>query len=258
MTAAEPTSGNTARLAARPVAGGGTPVADWTAWDRAFPELGLHDCPALLLVAPHPDDETLGFGATAATLQSRGVDVRVVSVSDGGGAYPDLSAMERTWLERIRRSELFHATSHLGLKTPISLGLPDGKLCDHEIALADTLTVILSQLRPGAWCAATWRGDGHPDHEALGRAAAVAAARAGARLLEYPVWMWHWASPDDAAVPWHRMARVVPDRSAVARKKVAAKEFRSQLTGYAADMDPVLPPFALRRLLAVGEVAFID
>ena len=30
-----------------------------------------------------PDDETLGFGATAATLQSRGVDVQVVSVSDG-------------------------------------------------------------------------------------------------------------------------------------------------------------------------------
>src|SRR5258705_13606732 len=37
--------------------------------------------PALLLVARHPDDETLGFGATAAALQSRGVDVHVVSVS---------------------------------------------------------------------------------------------------------------------------------------------------------------------------------
>jgi hypothetical protein len=82
--------------------------------------------------------------------------------------------------------------------------------------------------------------------------------RAGAKLLEYPVWMWHWARPDDAAVPWHRMARVAPDRAAVARKRVAANEFRSFLTGYDPDTDPVLPPFALRRLLAVGEVAFTD
>ena len=258
MTATEPSSGNTARLAARPVAGGGTPVDDWTAWDHSFPELTLHDCPALLLVAPHPDDETLGFGATAATLQSRGVEVGVVSVSDGGGAYASLSPLERTWLEQTRRSELLHATRHLGLKTPISLGLPDGQLCDHEIFLADKLSALLSELGPGAWCAATWRGDGHPDHEAVGRAAAVAAQCSGAKLLEYPVWMWHWACPDDDAVPWHRMARVLPDADAGMRKRIAAREFRSQLSGYDADTDPVLPPFVLQRLLAVGEVAFTD
>jgi LmbE family N-acetylglucosaminyl deacetylase len=251
-------SGNGARLAARPVAGGGTPAADWTAWDRAFPVWSLHNCPTLLLVAPHPDDETLGFGATAAMLQSRGVDVRVVSVSDGGGAYPNLSPLERTWLEQTRRSELRRATHHLGLKSPICLGLPDGRLCDHEIGLADTLSALLCELRPGAWCAATWRGDGHPDHEAVGRAAAVAAQRAGSKLLEYPVWMWHWARPDDSAVPWHRMARIALDRAAVERKRLAVTEFRSQLAGYDAGTHPVLPPFALRRLLAVGEVVFTD
>jgi LmbE family N-acetylglucosaminyl deacetylase len=257
VTAAAST-GNGARLAARPVADGGTPVADWMAWDRAFPELSLYDCPALLLIAPHPDDETLGFGATAAMLQSRGVNVQVVSVSDGGGAYPNLSPMERTWLEQTRRTELLRATNHLGLKRPICLGLPDGNLCDHEVGLADTLNTLLSELSSGAWCAATWRGDGHPDHEAVGRAAAVAAQRAGAKLLEYPVWMWHWARPDDAAVPWQRMTRIAPDRAGVARKRAAAKEFRSQLTRYDPDTDPVLPPFAVQRLLAVGEVVFTD
>lgn len=257
MTAAR-LSGNAVRFASRPVASGGTPTADWKAWDRTFPELNLHDCPALLLVAPHPDDETLGFGAAAATLASRGVDVQVVSVSDGGDACQDFSPLERRWLERTRRSELLRAIGHLGLKRPISLGLPDGKLGQHEVGLADTLSTVLSRLRPGAWCAATWRGDGHPDHEAVGRAAAVAAARAGAKLLEYPVWMWHWARPDDAAVPWHRMVRIAPERAADACKRRAATEFRSQLTGYCPNSEPVLPPFALARLLAVGEVAFAD
>jgi hypothetical protein len=65
---------------------------------------------------------------------------------------------------------------------------------------------------------------------------------AGAKLLEYPLWMWHWARPDDAAVPWHRMARAARDRAAVARKQVAAKEFWSQLTCYDTDTGPVLPP----------------
>jgi len=77
---------NLDRFAARPVVDGGTPIDTWTAWDRRFPELDLAGCPGLLVVAPHPDDETLGLGATMATLTARGIGVEVVSVSDGGAA----------------------------------------------------------------------------------------------------------------------------------------------------------------------------
>jgi LmbE family N-acetylglucosaminyl deacetylase len=118
------------------------------------------------------------------------------------------------------------------------------------------LTEILAARPGGTWCAATWRGDGHPDHEAVGRAAAVAAARTGAQLLEYPVWMWHWAHPDDSAIPWHRAYRVSLTRAAMLRKHVAAQVFRSQLEPAAPDAAPVIPAAVLRRLLAVGEVVF--
>jgi LmbE family N-acetylglucosaminyl deacetylase len=144
----------------------------------------------------------------------------------------------------------------LGLPTPVSLGLPDGQLTDHEDRLADLLVELLGGAAPGTWCAATWRGDGHPDHEAVGRAAAQACARADATLLEYPVWMWHWASPADPAVPWDRAHSVRVSSRALARKRLAAQCFRSQLKPIGADDTPVLPAFVLQRLLAVGEVVF--
>jgi len=248
--------GNGSRFAARPIATGGTPADEWIGWRRPFPELDLDDCPALVLVAPHPDDETLGFGATAATLRSRGIDVQVVSVSDGGGAVPGLSRVERTWLEGARRAELHRATEILGVSAPICLELPDGELSDHEAALSDRLTGLLAAGPKGTWCAATWRGDGHPDHEAVGRASAAAAERTGAALLEYPVWMWHWAAPDDDCVPWHRMSRVPLDSVALSRKDRATKMFRTQLSPYHPEADAILPKAVVRRLLSVGEVVF--
>jgi LmbE family N-acetylglucosaminyl deacetylase len=245
---------NCHRFAAVPLAGGGTPVRDWLT-AGPLPALDLADCPGLVIVAPHPDDETLGLGATAAQLAAAGVDVQMVAVSDGGGAYPDLSPFERTQLEHTRRTELSRAAALLGVPPPIGLGLPDGRLADHEDELADLLAGIL-EARPGVWCAATWRGDGHPDHEAVGRAAAVAAGRTGAVFVEYPLWMWHWARPGDPAVPWHRAASVPLTRSALGRKQHAAQCFRSQFESPVPDSPPILPPFVLPRLLAVGEVVF--
>lgn len=249
MRTTPPTNGP--RFAAVPLTGGGTSAQDWlTAGLR--PRLDLAGCTSLVVVAAHPDDETLGMGATIAQLVASGVTVQVVSVSDGGAARPDAPVSERVRLEAARRDELIGAASILGLGTPLSLGLPDGRLAEHEDHLAALLTGILAECAPGTWCAATWRGDGHPDHEAVGRAAATACAHTGVTLLEYPLWMWHWAMPDDPDVPWHRARSVPLEHWAVERKSQAAQCFRSQF----GSRDPVLPPFILPRLLAVGEMVF--
>ena len=246
---------NGARFAARPLAEGGTSITDWLASDRP-PALDLAECPGLVVVAPHPDDETLGVGGTIAELIARGIDVLVVSVSDGGAAYPDISRFDQLALEKTRRTELDRAAAILGVRRLIRLGLPDGRIAEHEQQLADQLSVILAAEPPGTWCAATWQGDGHPDHEAVGRAAAQAVTHTGATLVEYPVWMWHWAGPGDPDVPWERAAAVPLGRQAVGRKQNAAQCFRSQFDPSEPDSRPVLPPFVLRRLLAVGEVLF--
>jgi LmbE family N-acetylglucosaminyl deacetylase len=251
-------TGNCARFAATPLEGGGTPTTAWLAArkKKTLPPLDLTGCSGLVIVAPHPDDETLGLGATAAHLAASGVEVQVVSASDGGAAQLGASPAHRTRLERIRRREQLRATEILGVRPPASLGLPDGQLADHEDRLTDLLAAILASGAPGTWCAATWRGDGHPDHETIGRAAAAACERTGVTLLEYPVWMWHWASPGDPAVPWGRAYSIpVPD-SAAHRKYLAAQCFRSQFEPEADGLAPVLPAFVLRRLLGVGEVVF--
>lgn len=254
---AGPTS-NGARFAAKPLTDEGTPVAVWlAALERAAPPpVDLSGCPGLVVVAPHPDDETLGLGATIAQLVAAGVDVQVVSVSDGGAALPGKSLSEQRRLEDTRKRELRRATRILGVAPPVSLGLPDSRLGDYENTLTDTLASIIEDAAPGVLCAATWRGDGHPDHEAVGRAAAHACARTGAALLEYPVWMWHWASPTDSGVPWERAYSAPLAGWAVRRKRLAAHCFRSQLEPETADTPPVVPAFVLRRLLAVGELVF--
>jgi LmbE family N-acetylglucosaminyl deacetylase len=251
-------SGNCSRFAAAPLAGGGTSMRTWlTDLDKAaLPPLDLTECTGLVIVAPHPDDETLGLGATAAHLVASGVDVQVVSVSDGGAAQPGASPVDQTRLETMRRNELHSATAILGTRPPTSLGLPDGQLADHEDRLTDLLLAILAAATPQTWCAATWRGDGHPDHEAVGRAVAAACERTGITLVEYPVWMWHWAGPADPAVPWDRAYSVPVSDWAVGRKYSAAQCFRSQFEPETEGSDPVLPAFVLQRLLAVGEVVF--
>ncbi len=165
-------------------------------------------------------------------------------------------ASDRLRMETTRRYELRRATGFWGVPPPISLGLPDGKLTDHEDKLTGMLTEILEGAAPATWCAATWRGDGHPDHEAVGARPPPACARTGAVLLEYPVWMWHWALPADPAVPWDRPTRYrrpvgAPNASGVPRNAIEVNSSSAEV-----DSAPILPSFVLPRLLAVGEVVF--
>lgn len=243
-------SGNGPRFAARPLTVDGTSAQDWLAALAHAPELDLATCRDIVVVAAHPDDETLGFGAALATLAGLGARVQVVAASDGGASHPGLDRLEAT-----RRAELHDAMSVLGVAAPLCLGMPDGQLSDHEDRLADRLTELLDDRPDTPWIAATWRGDGHPDHEAVGRAAAIAARRRGAVLLEYPIWMWHWATPGDIAVPWDRLRAVPVTAHALDRKAAATGCYRSQIQTVGAE-PALLPSFVVRRLLAVREVVF--
>jgi LmbE family N-acetylglucosaminyl deacetylase len=231
----------------------GTPEGRWRGWaaPAAWPALDVDATDPPVVVAPHPDDEVLGVAGLMAVLGR----AEVVAVTDGEASHPDSVVHTAAELASIRRAETAEALARLGLADPPvhRLGQPDGGI--DEDAVAAALTGLLA---PGRWCLATWRGDGHPDHEAVGRAAARACRATGARLLEYPVWTWHWAVPDDPGVPWHRARRIDLNPAAVAAKAAAVAAFTSQISplGPAPADAAVLPPHVLERFARPYETVF--
>jgi LmbE family N-acetylglucosaminyl deacetylase/SAM-dependent methyltransferase len=205
----------------------GTPEEQWATWDhlRALPEVAP-DTP-LVLLAAHPDDETLGAGGLLALAARAGADVDVVIATDGEASHPDSPTYSRADLAAWRAKEVEQAVGLLAPNARLHLlHLPDGELDRHEDTLARAIEPLVAN---GCRVVAPWRGDAHPDHEAAGRVAAGVAADRGAELLEYPVWGWHWSRPGDVRMPWPRAVRLPLDADARAAKSRAVREHRSQV-----------------------------
>ena len=168
-------------------------VASLAEWDGATPA-------ATVVVAPHPDDESLAVGGTISEWAAAGTHVAVVAVTDGEGSHPG-----RGGLAERRRREQARALAALGITTdPVRLGLPDTAVAEHEPAVVEALLSVVGEAAETAAVAAAdvvlvapWERDAHSDHDACGRAAVIASQRTGATLLAYPGWAWQWATPAD-------------------------------------------------------------
>jgi LmbE family N-acetylglucosaminyl deacetylase len=138
-----------------------------------------------VIVAPHPDDETLAVGGLIAALRQMRVEVTVVAVTDGEHAYA-----ENAGLAQLRRIEQACALARLGVAEYkiVRLGLVDSGVAAQEDELAARLGTLI---RAETQVFAPWAADFHPDHEACARAAASVSRAAGATLISYFFWTWH-------------------------------------------------------------------
>lgn len=203
-----------------------------------------------LILAPHPDDESLGCGGLIASACARGRPPVVVVVTDGTGSHPGSPSHGPARLRALREAETREAARRLGLPSARVhfLGLPDTRAprAGGAFDRAVRRVAALARRYGATTLFATWRHDPHCDHEATGLIGAAAARRAGTALRLYPV--WGWLLPPSHPLP---RARVSGGRLAIAphlaRKRRAIAAHASQHAGLIAD-DPDgfrLPPALL-------------
>lgn len=180
-----------------------------------------------LVLAPHPDDEVLGPGATLAAAAARGVEVRVVCVTSGGA--------QGEAGEREREAAL--AAHELGLRPPELWRLPDRGVNERRTELCRRLEAALDHPQPDLVLVPS-PVELHPDHRAVAGAVQDLLRR---RLL----WGFRrreptWVAAYEVSVP------ILPNLLVAAdvtweRKRRAMATYRSQLVfrAYTAMMEGV-------------------
>ncbi len=213
------------------------PVTDeetWISFLRTMPAW-LPPSRRTIVIAPHPDDETLGAGGLIASRSRLGLPVLAIAVTDGEAAYTNNEG-----LAMRRCVEQENALVELGVPSEniIRLRLPDSAVAKHEEKLVQ---LLLPLIEPGDLLIAPWAFDPHPDHEACGRAAEAVAHRKGATLVSYIFWTWHWKQTDFLAdVP---LRRFTLDQHSQAAKSRALAHHVSQLEHESGA--PILPDILL-------------
>jgi len=178
-------------------------VADLSAlWERLHreyatdrqrpPREGTPPRGSVLVLAPHPDDETFGLGGTLALHARQGDRVEVLYLTDGGHGDPD-GHWSRAELVALRQQEAQAAVAILGGQVAGFWEYPDSYPTVSQEALDDLsgrLAAFVDDRAP-ATVYFPWPGESHQDHWAAGIATVRAARRlrgARPRLRAYEVW----------------------------------------------------------------------
>ncbi len=158
----------------------------------------------VLVVAPHPDDESLGCGGTIALLRKQGYIVHVLFVSDGTLSHPNSPSYPADRLRQLRESEALEALRRLNVpaenarfmrqkdrqvSTLGSVGFADAVAYVHDLLYEIKPTTVL----------VPWRRDPHPDHRASWQILTTAAGQLPTRprVLEYLIWLWELGTDND-------------------------------------------------------------
>jgi len=113
-----------------------------------------------LVIAPHPDDETVGAGSVISLHQPAGDRVTVVCVSDGGASHA--LGLSRSDMVNRRAREFDQAARALGIERPVWLGVPEGRWDPPSAGRALRSMVEAADVIYAPSCI-----DYHPEHQAV-------------------------------------------------------------------------------------------
>jgi LmbE family N-acetylglucosaminyl deacetylase len=191
-----------------------------------------------LILAPHPDDETLGCGGLAIEASKRGRPPLIVAVTDGAASHPGSTAYPPERLKLLRAAELRSAAQILGVpkQRVRSLNLPDTRARREGPEFERAAQAVGSLIRDHSVTnlLASWTHDPHGDHQATACIASIVAQIVRVRLLFYPV--WGWLLPPEQPLPIDLVRGARLDVGLLReQKRQALAAHASQYSGFIAD-----------------------
>lgn len=192
---------------------------------------------SVLVVAPHPDDETLGCGGAIALLRRLGCTVQVLVMSDGTRSHPHSRKYPAPALKALREAETLCAMTLLGVESSAVtfLQLPDGAIptpesVDSQDAIAKC-RAYLEAFTPKI-IFLPWRYDPHSDHRATWQLirAALLPLPDQPRIIEYPIWDWDEQQRGDLSEAQLLTAWRLDIQQVLTLKQKAIAAYRSQIT----------------------------
>ena len=231
--------------------GAGRDESYWTPLLDDLPWLGDRQTIGdMLLLAPHPDDEVLACGGLLQRWYRRAGRAEIWMVTDGEACFGD--AADTAQVGARRRDEASEAHHRLGIEVNVRwLSLPDSHVKDH----LDQLRGLLDgRIGPDTVLIAPLPLDGHPDHDGTGAVAYELALRHKLLLVQYPIWLWHWA--DCTYLQSGTAARLQLSAAEEIRKRDAIAAFDSQI--HPEHGTVVLPRAVLRHFRRSFEVLFVE
>jgi LmbE family N-acetylglucosaminyl deacetylase len=217
----------------------------------------------VLVVAPHPDDESLGCGGLISLLAQNNSAFYILFVTDGSASHRNSKAWPPTRLAALREQEACRALACLGIANAprLFLRLPDANMPIPGTpawgGAVATVSDVLRNFKPDL-ILLPWRRDPHSDHRASWLLSQQALRKATLRpvTLEYAIWLDELGEVGDR--PKHGEAEPVRVNvgSALASKRAAIAAHASQTTDLIAD-DPEgfrLTPKTIGRLTQSTEL----
>jgi len=217
-----------------------SPFADVSSLDLHAAETVL-DWGKTLVVAPHPDDESLGCGGAIALLREFDREVQVLVLSDGTLSHPNSVKFPPEKLRETREREMLDALEILGVAADAveffryrDRSVPNENSAEYENAVTRCRDYLVKS-NPQT-ILVPWRRDPHPDHRAA-YSLLKAACENSHRIIEYPIWLWEIAESADAPRFGEVVAWRVDISRAVEKKQRAIRAHASQMTNLIDD-DP--------------------
>lgn len=162
----------------------------------------------ILVLSPHPDDESIGCGGSLALHHKTQDSVSVVYLTSGERGIRGLEPLEA---QRIREREAASACSLLGVQDQHFLRFPDGDLAGHLNEIIPALKRLLCELRPDMIYSPHPK-EWHPDHRATAQALGLALNQVPtSRVLAYEVWtpLEHYQVSNDISSVMNEKIRAI-------------------------------------------------